>query len=1230
MFKAKRGSCKWVFVFAVAFSFIFVASFALAESNKLWLHDPGAILSEYREDFNLEKDTQGGYQFLGKNYKALEEIGEDDIARIPAIQLVEKTKDRAKFKSFATYALIAPTQAKGEQFHIVRLPGGGSGGEVGKPELPYYGQFITVPQGVEVELVVENVKLEALPGEYQVFPVQPPLPDTKDAKEPEFTKDEKTYKQDKYIGAEQPVRIASDVIIRGKRLIYVIYQPVLHNPARKKLESAWKVDWSLKYKYPKAATSFKKEKLWEREYANSVGRMVIDALPESTSTTYTDGQSLVPGQGYKVDAGTNGADYLIIVHDNFYNQILPLAEWKEKKGYKVHVTKLTEINATGTPSASEIKSYITSAYTNWTPQPLYVLLVGDAQFLAPSVATTSVATDLYYAAVDGTDIFPDFFLGRLPCATTGECTTMVNKILLMEKTPPAVASFYNNALIAGYFQDDNRDGIEDRLFIETAEAVKDFLTFKGWSVSTSYVSGSSVTPRKYNVSSLIHTSNTLYVNTQTYLSASASVTAVTNGVNNGVCLVQHRDHGAETMWGDPPYTNNHVMNLTNNNMLPLVNSLNCLTGRFDYSGGDCFAEAWLKKVNGGAYGIIAATRVSYSWWNDYLTHGIYECIWPGYFQTLSTFSGYKTGLSYSGNYVGYGAHLGQILNFGKIFMFDKYAGGSQTGTCLVEFQIFHLLGCPEQEARLVLPQALTVNYPEKLISGPADFDITVTSGTQPVAGARVSLLLKPTEFYVGITDAQGKVNFGFTPASTGDMQITVTHKDFLPFEGKFSIIAAPTGVSFVPSSGTFNTNTFYNFTAVYSDANGYNDIKTADLIINTSPVTGAFYVQYRQDENKLYIYYGATAYGGYVPGTNVNIATTYGTLNCYQTTVSRSGNNLTINWKISFNNALAGTRNAYLAASGMTGASSGWQQKGTIYINAAPTMVSLSPNSGTFLTNTTYTFSTVHSDANGLVDLVSANFMVNTNNSTSGAFLAHYRRDQRLLFLYNGTTQVGGYAPGSPNVIETPYGKLYCNQTTVSGSGNNLTVNWKVSFKPTVSGQKNVYLSSSDTKGASSGVVQKGTIVIANPFYRFYDKTNGTRFYTASEEEKNRLLTLYANTFTYEGIACGVFIGQGSGTVALYRFCNKTNGEHFYTSDEAEKTNLIANYSYVWLYEGVACYVYPRTAPVTGSVPLYRFWDKLKGVHLYTVSEAEKNNLINNYASTYTYEGIACYVYPSS
>ncbi len=49
----------------------------------------------------------------------------------------------------------------------------------------------------------------------------------------------------------------------------------------------------------------------------------------------------------------NGARYLIVTHDNYYNDILPLAQWKHKKGYYTKVVKLSETGSTSAQIRNE-------------------------------------------------------------------------------------------------------------------------------------------------------------------------------------------------------------------------------------------------------------------------------------------------------------------------------------------------------------------------------------------------------------------------------------------------------------------------------------------------------------------------------------------------------------------------------------------------------------------------------------------------------------------------------------------------------------------------------------------------------------------------------------------------------------------------------------------------------------------------------------------------------------
>jgi len=144
--------------------------------------------------------------------------------------------------------------------------------------------------------------------------------------------------------------------------------------------------------------------------------------------------------------------------------------------------------------------------------------------------------------------------------------------------------------------------------------------------------------------------------------------------------------------------------------------------------------------------------------------------------------------------------------------------------------------------------------------------------------------------------------------------------------------------------------------------------------------------------------------------------------------------------------------------------------------------------------------------------------------------------------------------------------------------------------------------------------------------FRFYNVKNGVHFYTASEAEKDNTLVNLSATYKYEGVAYTLNSAPGAGNDSpLYRFYNKITGVHFYTASEAEKDATIANLSSTFNFEGVA-YKVALNASKPGSSPVYRFYNMKNGSHFYTNSETEKQNTIDNLAATYKFEGVAFYV----
>ncbi len=171
-----------------------------------------------------------------------------------------------------------------------------------------------------------------------------------------------------------------------------------------------------------------------------------------------------------------------------------------------------------------------------------------------------------------------------------------------------------------------------------------------------------------------------------------------------------------------------------------------------------------------------------------------------------------------------------------------------------------------------------------------------------------------------------------------------------------------------------------------------------------------------------------------------------------------------------------------------------------------------------------------------------------------------------------------------------------------------------------------------DTYPAAKGYGSKIKWVpeaVSNSVYRFWSPKNQHHFYTSNYIEAMVVMLDYTNDiWTYEGIAYKASPAGScaSGESAVYRFWSDKNSSHFFTINEAEKQHVINSYpTNIWRYESEAFCA--STSAKVGYKPVYRFWsDKLSG-HFFTTNEAEKNFIIANYpTNVWRYEGNAYYV----
>lgn len=128
-----------------------------------------------------------------------------------------------------------------------------------------------------------------------------------------------------------------------------------------------------------------------------------------------------------------GAEYLIITHDDFAQAIQSLAEWKYMKGIPTKVVKLSEIGPN--PDTAAIRNYIVNAYNTWDPRPEYVLLVGDNGKIPCFRCYGGIAcSDNDYANLVG-DYRAEIVVGRFSVANGAQCNTLIAKTLGYERTP---------------------------------------------------------------------------------------------------------------------------------------------------------------------------------------------------------------------------------------------------------------------------------------------------------------------------------------------------------------------------------------------------------------------------------------------------------------------------------------------------------------------------------------------------------------------------------------------------------------------------------------------------------------------------------------------------------------------------------------------------------------------------------------------------------------------------
>jgi hypothetical protein len=439
-----------------------------------------------------------------------------------------------------------------------------------------------------------------------------------------------------------------------------------------------------------------------------------------------------------------GYDFMLcIMPDAFYNSFQTYANWKHKTGTYIHVTKFSEIGASGN-NPTAVKNHIQNAYTTWEVPPTHVLLVGDAG-IAPIKTITydyTFAYDDYFVEVEGNDYFPEMMIGRFTNQDDYRMQVLINKFIGYERTPYVQSTdWFKKGLVCA-----NNEYASQ---IETKRFAKQQMLVNGNFTSVDSMFNGYPCP--------------------------GNVTTIINLINQGRSYLNYRGEGWSSGWWAScfPFNTSNVSTLNNGRKLTFVTSIGCGVAMFNTSGGNCFGEEWLELGTltepRGACAFLGPTSNTHTAYNNRIDMGIYI----GMFQQ----SGLLQPTMDS---------PGEALLNGKMFMYLSFGN-----TYWVEyhFRVYHVLGDPTINVWKNVPLSINVIHPDTVVTGFNQVQVSVSYAGSGIAVSNAQICISGSDVYeVGSTDINGIALLNITPASLGTLDITITGETVIPYEGTMQVI----------------------------------------------------------------------------------------------------------------------------------------------------------------------------------------------------------------------------------------------------------------------------------------------------------------------------------------------------------------------------------------------------------------------------------------------------------
>ncbi|MBT7311756.1 hypothetical protein HN843_08335, partial [bacterium] len=721
-----------------------------------------------------------------------EQISYSDPAGVHGMSLMRSSGNSISINFSLSNWSIDETPAGDRQMQTINSSGIMLPNDAGSPNLPSFSKWIAIPNGATASARIISSRSEVVEN-IDVAPASR-IPREDEDGIPEPVPNESIYSNNSLYPAS-PISVSETKTVRGVQMVLIGVSPFQFNPVTKEL--VVNRDMEIEVSFFGGNGEFGQQRLRSRWWDPIIKNMVINPIA-------------IPDVEYTVPTGqrTEDFEYLIIVPDSplFVAWGDSLANFRNAQGIRTGVKMVSEV---GGNMSTAIENYIDNAYNTWDVPPSGILLIGDYAtggglgIISPTW-DSYCTSDNFYADVDE-DGLPEIAISRITANDQAQLETTINKILDYERNPPTADNFYNEPVMAGGWQ-------RERWFVLCEEVVYGFLAnelgkdpireYAIYSGDTDIWSSATNTAA---VTSYFGPTGLGYIpSTPAHLTDwGANATRINNDINSGTFMVQHRDHGGVEGWGEPDYTIPDLAGL-NNNELPFIFSINCLTGL--YSGAsESFTEAF-HRMDQGALGVIAASEVSYSFVNDTFVWGMYDQIWPDF----------DPGHGMEGNHEFLPSFA---MASGKHFL-EASSWPYNTSNKEVTYYLFHHHGGAFSNVYTEVPQNLTVAHDAAMLSGLTFFNVTAD------AGALIGL--SHNGQYLGAATGTGyPISIPIESLLPGEqLTVTVTKQNFYRYS---------TDVQVIPPEGSYLV--FNSLELLDTDLNGQLDYdEMAELAINVHNV----------------------------------------------------------------------------------------------------------------------------------------------------------------------------------------------------------------------------------------------------------------------------------------------------------------------------------------------------------------------------------------------------------